>query len=635
MAVARARLGARSLRPVVRAFSMSDSPNQPADLTPEVDEIAGLARRLSAASRHDEAAELLLLALRLDPQNLAVKLALAEVRKLQQQAGGDGRGRGLREVLREGFRRNAIDAAHFLGLAHLYAERGESSRAIECLEIAKAKDLANPAHAKLHGRLLFRRKDFDGAAEELAKALRLNPFDREIAESASRAEFERKRFEASLAATAHAYLLLNGGDEEGARRLRRRIQTLKQILGLGSRELTQVFRERQELIHTAFDRLEWHRERFLEQGGFAQGNAFAASALAPDGDAAAAGAGGQAGPSARGGGQLHLAARLRRLKVWSHLTDEQIFRLTALAREEIHETGGLVFAHRSQGRDLYVLERGEVLIQRPTAYGTFTLGKLDPGSMFGEASYITGLDRSSDASALSVCQIFRFEAAALDALIEAAPELGVKLYWSFWHSLAQKLRATNDQLKSFFSSDSMPENFLRLRRRPSPPTPPAVKVESTDKIRLFREQGLSRRELMTLATFSREERFAAGASLFQEGDEGNEMYVVLEGKAMISKFIPGAGEEALAILERGDFFGEMALIDGEPRSADARAYGGPLTVLTLDQATVREILAMDPHAALEFMQLLCRLVGNRLREIDEKVVGWRILSGERNEGASA
>jgi CRP/FNR family cyclic AMP-dependent transcriptional regulator len=617
---------------------MSDPPDQPLDLTPDVDEIAGLARRMSAAARYDEAAELLLLALRLDSENLAVKLALAEVRKLQQQAGGggDGRGRSLREALREGFRRNAIDAAHFLGLAHLYAERGENARAIECLEVAKAKDLANPAHAKLHGRLLFRRKDFDGAAEEFAKALRLNPFDREIAESASRAEFERKRFEAALAATAHAYLLLNGGDEEGARRLRRRIQTLKQILGWGSRELAQVFRERQELIHTAFDRLEWHRERFLEQGGFAQGNAFAASALAPVPSAVAApeGASGQAGTGARSG-QLHLAARLRRLKVWSHLTDEQIFRLTALAREEIHETGGLVFAHRSQGRDLYVLERGEVLVQRPTAYGTFTLGKLDPGSMFGEASYITGLDRSSDASALSTCQLLRFEAAALDALVEAAPELGVKLYWSFWHSLAQKLRATNDQLKTFFSSDSMPENFLRLRRRPSPPSAPEVKVESTDKIRLFREQGLSRRELMTLATFSREERFAAGASLFQEGDEGNEMYVILEGKAMISKFIPGAGEEALAILERGDFFGEMALIDGEPRSADARAYGGPLIVLTLDQATVREILAMDPHAALEFMQLLCRLVGNRLREIDEKVVGWRILSGERNEGASA
>jgi CRP/FNR family cyclic AMP-dependent transcriptional regulator len=609
---------------------MSDPQDQPTELTPEVDDLADLARRMSAASRHDEAAELLLLALRLDPKNLSVKLALAEVRKLQQlEGGGDNRSRSLREVLREGFRRNAIDAAHFLGLAHLYAERGENARAIECLEVAKAKDLANPAHAALHGRLLFRRKDFDGAADEFGKALRLNPFDREIAESLSRTEFERKRFEAALAATVHAFLLLNDGDDEGGRRLRRRIQTLKQILGWGSRELAQVFRERQEQIHTAFDRLEWHRERFLEQGGFSPGTSLLASVAAPP-----------APPAATDGigGQLQLASRLRRLKLWTHLTDEQIFRLAGVVHEEIHETGVLVVAHRSQGRDLYVLEHGEVLIQRPTAYGTFTLGKLEPGSLFGDVSFITGLDRSSDASALSACQILRLDAKALDSLIEAAPELGVKLYWSFWHSLAQKLRATNDQLKTFFSSDSMPENFLRLRKRPAPAgsqEPPAVKVESTDKIRLFREQGLSRRELMTLATFSKEERFAAGASLFQEGDEGNEMYVILEGKAMISKFIPGAGEEALAILERGDFFGEMSLIDGEPRSADARAYGGPLTVLSLDQATVREILAMDPHAALEFMQLLCRLVANRLREIDEKVVGWKILSGERNEGASA
>jgi CRP/FNR family cyclic AMP-dependent transcriptional regulator len=606
---------------------MSDPHNQPQDLRPEVDEIAGLARRMSAASRHDEAAELLLLALRLDPQNLAVKLALAEVRKLRQlEGGGDSRSRSLREVLREGFRRNAIDAAHFLGLAHLYAERGENARAVECLEVAKAKDLANPAHAELHGRVLFRRKDFDGAAEELGKALRLNPFDREVAESLGRAELERKQFEAALAATAHAFLLLNDGDEEGGRRLRRRIQTLKQILGWGSRELAQVFHERQEQIHTAFDRLEWHRERFLEQGGFSPASSFGAAAPAAPSESAAGGG--------AAGGLIHLAARLRRFKLWSHLTDEQVFRLTGAVREEIHETGGLVFGHRSQGRDLYVLERGEVLVQRPTAYGTFTLGKLEPGSMFGEASFITGLDRSSDVSALAACQIFRLDAAALDSLIEANPELGVKLYWSFWHSLAQKLRATNDQLKSFFSADSMPENFLRLRKQPAAPAAaaPAFKVDSTDKIRLFREQGLSRRELMTLATFSREERFAAGASLFEEGDEGAEMYVILEGKAMISKFIPGAGEEALAILERGDFFGEMALIDGEPRSADARAYGGPLTVLALDQATVREILAMDPHAALEFMQLLCRLVANRLREIDEKVVGWRILSGERNEG---
>jgi CRP-like cAMP-binding protein len=159
-------------------------------------------------------------------------------------------------------------------------------------------------------------------------------------------------------------------------------------------------------------------------------------------------------------------------------------------------------------------------------------------------------------------------------------------------------------------------------------------VDSETKMRLFREQGLSNSELMALATFSRERTYPGGGVIFGEGDAGREMFVVLDGRVRISKFIPGGGEEALAILERGDFFGEMALIDGQPRSADARAHGGPVTVLALDEGTIREVLTVDPHASLEFLQLLCRLVAKRLREIDEKVIGWRIMVGQ-GEQASA
>jgi CRP/FNR family transcriptional regulator, cyclic AMP receptor protein len=595
---------------------MSDTPSS----SQEVRELTELAQRFSQSGRYEEAADLLLLALRLDSKDLSVKLALAEIRKLQQQNRGGGTSRSLRDIMREGFRRNAIDAAHFLGLAHLYAEKGENARAIECLEVAKAKDLANPANHKLHGKLLFRRRDFDGAAEEFGRALRFNPFDRETAESLGRAEYERKRFEDSLGATVHAFLLLNEGDEEGVRRLRRRIQTLKQILGWGNRELSRVFKERQEMVHTAFDRLEWHRERFLEQGGLPGAHLPLTSPPQPK--------------RREANGQLDLASRLRRLRPLAHFSDEQIFRLTQAAREEIHDAGSLIFGHRAKGRDLYVLERGEIAVQRTTSYGTFALGVVESGDFFGEASFITGQERSSDALAAAPSQVFRIDSQVLETLIEGSADLGVQVYWTLWHTLARKLRGTNEQLKTFFSSESMPENFLRLRKQTAGAAG-AVKVEPSDKIRLFREQGLSRRELMTLATFSREKRFASGASLFQEGDEGSEMYIILEGRAMISKFIPGAGEEALAILERGDFFGEMSLIDGEPRSADARAHGGPLTVLALDQGTVREVLAMDPHAALEFLQLLCRLVANRLREIDDKVIGWRIMSGERNESVSA
>ena len=172
----------------------------------------------------------------------------------------------------------------------------------------------------------------------------------------------------------------------------------------------------------------------------------------------------------------------------------------------------------------------------------------------------------------------------------------MQLYWSFWHCLAKKLRATNDQLKSFFDPGAVPENFLRLRRA-QPRAPGESRLASSDKIRLFREQGLSRRELMTLATFSAERRFPEGDHLFHEGDRGGEMYVVAEGRAMISKMVAG-GEEALAILGRGDLFGEMSLIDGEPRSADARAYGGSLTVLAVTGELLQEVLSMDAGGRL-------------------------------------
>src|ERR1700710_673548 len=91
------------------ARRMSD-PQSPSTNT-EVQELTGLARRFSDTARYEEAAELLLLALRLEPKNLSVKLGLAEVRKLQQQFKGTS-SRSLRDVLREGFRRNAIDASH-------------------------------------------------------------------------------------------------------------------------------------------------------------------------------------------------------------------------------------------------------------------------------------------------------------------------------------------------------------------------------------------------------------------------------------------------------------------------------------------------------------------------------------------
>jgi CRP/FNR family transcriptional regulator, cyclic AMP receptor protein len=587
---------------------------QPTAASPDLEELIALARRFADRKLYDEALELFQLALRLDPRNLGIRLSLARLRKLQKLQTRRREGKDAAEATRDELRRNSIDASHFVGLAWLYAEKGEEFRALECLEIARAKDAIAPANYKLAGRIHYRLQDYDTAAEHLRRALRFNPFDREGAELLGQVEYERKQFADAMAATIDAFLLLPSTDEERAIRLRRRIRTLRQLLGWQSQQVVALFREREEALHIAFDRLEWRRERFRGAEALAEiaGNL----------------------PAAEMGGRLSISARLRKADAWNHLTDEQVFKLSAVVVEENHEPGTLVFSNNSEGCDLYWLEEGEISIQRPTPYGTFPLALLKPGSLFGEVNFISRGVRSGDAAALKATRLLRFDGLRLAELGDSWAEFGVQLYWGLWHALAGKLRATNEQLKSFFAPGEQPENFLRLRRGRGA-IAGAAAVAPEDKLRVFQEQGLSGKELTTLATFSRELHFEPGSALFEEGDEGHEMYVVLEGRVLISKYIPGAGEEALAILERGDFFGEMSLIDGELRSADARCHGGPLTVLAIDQGTIQEMLALDPQASLDFLKLLCRLISKRLREIDEKVIGWRILSGERNQSASA
>lgn len=569
----------------------------------DLESLTSLAKSFSARSMFEEAAELFQLALRFDPDNLGLKLNLAQVRYQQKQHRGHKRDQEA--ALREKLRRNAIDSAHFFGLAALYEERGKQGLAMECLGIARQKDLANPYVHKLGGKMLFRRGRYQEARDELRIAQRYNPFDRETAEYLGRAEYECESYVRALEATIDAYLLLEENDRDGSRRLKERIRRYRDTRKEQNPELGDLFRDRQEKLQTAFERLELQRTRHLEMGSEEQE---------------------EQQPADPNAGRIELAARLRVFSLWRELDDEQIFQLTAAVHEERFRKGQKLFDFGSKGSDLFILERGIVRIVRPTSYGEFELGTLSTGAAFGEVNFLTRGQRTADAVAAEDSVFLRLDSRELDFLLEQSPTLGVKVYLSFWHALAQKLRSANEQLRTFFTDEGGSEELLRLRQAQQGPD---GKVEpGTDATRtLLEEKGLNGQELATLANFSQVKRFPGGTYLFHEGDEGREMYVVLEGKVMITKFIPGGGEEALAILGRGDFFGEMALIDGAPRSADAKAFQGPATVVSFNEETMGEVLAIDPPAARDFMALLCRLICDRLRDIDEKVIAWRIMAG--------
>src|SRR5258707_6336459 len=96
------------------------------------------------------------------------------------------------------------------------------------------------------------------------------------------------------------------------------------------------------------------------------------------------------------------------------------------------------------------------------------------------------------------------------------------------------------------------------------------RVEQLSKIQLF--AGLKPQAFELIAKVATEETHALGTKIFQHGDPGDKLYIILEGKVRISRDVPGMGEEALAVLGSGTVFGEMALLDEAPRSADARVH---------------------------------------------------------------
>lgn len=148
-------------------------------------------------------------------------------------------------------------------------------------------------------------------------------------------------------------------------------------------------------------------------------------------------------------------------------------------------------------------------------------------------------------------------------------------------------------------------------------------AEVLGKVELFR--GLSPKGLERVAAIAAEELHGAGHTLFREGDPGDRLYVVVEGKTRISRQLPGMGEEALAVLGPGAAFGEMALIDEAPRSADAIIHERS-KLLVISKEAMQDLMFLDKELAYEVLWNTVRILARRLRDTNDKMTFMSISS---------
>lgn len=129
-----------------------------------------------------------------------------------------------------------------------------------------------------------------------------------------------------------------------------------------------------------------------------------------------------------------------------------------------------------------------------------------------------------------------------------------------------------------------------------------------EKVELF--HGLTREELVKIFSKGMTMRAAKGETIFHKGTVGSQMYVVLGGTVGVFD-----GDKLLARLHTGDMFGEMALVNKEPRSASVIAIE-EAKLFVLSEATFRDLLSK--RVSIQILLNIIRSLSNRLKNANAR-----------------
>jgi hypothetical protein len=159
-------------------------------------------------------------------------------------------------------------------------------------------------------------------------------------------------------------------------------------------------------------------------------------------------------------------------------------------------------------------------------------------------------------------------------------------------------------------------------------TKPAITVDDLRGIRAFAE--LQPADIERLMGSARIVEFQPGDSIIRRGEAGDSMYGILSGRVLITVPDEGDGQNLLRQLGPGRVFGEMALLTGDPRSADVEVYGeAPCRCLVVSKEGVDHMVRAHPSVAAFLTQILGdRLIeSNAMRQVGKYRILWQLAQG--------
>lgn len=139
------------------------------------------------------------------------------------------------------------------------------------------------------------------------------------------------------------------------------------------------------------------------------------------------------------------------------------------------------------------------------------------------------------------------------------------------------------------------------------------RVHDLSRVPLF--ERLSRAELQKLAMLTQRKKFAAGTAIFFQDDPSDSLYVVLSGSAKVFRTSEDGRDRIMTTLRAGDAFGELAMIEGQPRSASVQTLEDT-EMLVLKRKDFERFAGEHPEFLYKMLQGMCE----RVRKINEDVL---------------
>lgn len=158
------------------------------------------------------------------------------------------------------------------------------------------------------------------------------------------------------------------------------------------------------------------------------------------------------------------------------------------------------------------------------------------------------------------------------------------------------------------------------------PTESDELFQSLQTIPLFKS--LSKKDLEILMGIIHKRNYLAGEYIFYQGDPGIGLYVIIEGEVQIIRESNNGEKITLALFQQGDFFGELALVDNDKRSASAIAKGDT-KLSVIFKPDLDEFIEKYPKKGIKILRGIAEITAVRLRTLNEDYFNLR---KEKNNG---